>query len=355
MSRFASIPASTQPLMRAGALVFAAAAGWLAVAGAADHASMWAAPVLVLVSGLTVGVCWVVSARRPLLVPAIVIGVAAALILADPGSFLHYSPRLGPFGYANATAAFFAQAAVAAVMLAAASRRVPARVAGVVGAVVFGWVVVVTRSWTAIVLLPGLILLAITLARTRGSRTAVATCGCLAGVVLTATLLMGAWGGGTGGGTVDRIVRSTISQDRVALWNDALTIVAREPFLGVGVGGFAAASQTASADVDLRWAHNEFLQTAAEAGLIGFVLLIGVFVWGFYGLWTVPSHVITALAAASLALLAIHSSVDHVLRVPGVALVGSAVLGVGLGASGALKGGAPGLTSGQRTPAGVAT
>jgi O-antigen ligase len=355
VSRFASVPASTRPLMVAGAIVFAAAAVWLLVTGAADHGSVWAAPALVLVSGLTVGACWMVSARRPVLVPAIVVGVATALILADPGSFLHYSALLGPFGYANATAAFFAQAAVAAVMLAAVSRWVPARVAGVVGTVVFVSVVAVTRSWTAIVLLPSLILLALALTRARGSRTAVAVCGCLAGAVLTATILIGAWGGGSGGGTVDRIVRSTISEDRVALWHDALTIVAREPFLGVGVGGFATTSDTASADLDLRWAHNEFLQTAAEAGLVGFVLLIAVFVWGFYGLWAAPSHVITALAAAALALLAIHASVDHVLRVPGVALVGSAVLGVGLGASEALKAAAPRLASTQRTPAGVAT
>jgi len=106
---------------------------------------------------------------------------------------------------------------------------------------------------------------------------------------------------------------------------------------GVGPGRFADASPTASRDPDLRWAHNEFLQSGAESGLPGFVLSVLLFLWGFGALWANAGHAAnegfaTALGAAALATLGAHASVDYVLHFPAVALAGGALVGSALGA-----------------------
>jgi len=211
------------------------------------------------------------------------------------------------------------------------------RAVGGIAAVVFGSLIVITRSWTVLLLLPILVPLAFVLGRARSSQTVVIVCGALFVAVLAITIVLGAWGGGSGDGSADRLVRATISEQRVALWHDALAITGEHPVLGVGPGRFPLVSPISSSDADLRWAHNEFLQIAAETGLIGFALVVGVFLWGFYALWSTPPNLVAGLAAAALAILGVQASLDHVLRVPGVALIGAAVLGGGLGAPLALR------------------
>jgi hypothetical protein len=136
----------------------------------------------------------------------------------------------------------------------------------------------------------------------------------------------------TGNDSVNRFVGTTITEERVALWNEALSIAAKHPLLGVGPGGFARTSAIALADPDLRWAHNEFLQAGAETGLPGYVFAIGIFLWGFAALAQGSPGRVAALSAAGLAVLGIQASVDYVLHFPFVVLMGAAVLGIGLGA-----------------------
>ena len=316
-----------------GVALFVAAAGWAAVAAASAGSSGGPLAALILSAGLTLALCRIVASRWPTLVPAGLVGAAIVLMAADPEATLRSGPLQGPFGYANATAAFLVQATIAALMLVMAGRALVVRVVGAIAAAGFAFVVLITRSWTAAIMLPVVVLISLAVERARGSRAAVAVSGGVFVAILVLTVALGALGPGAGEGSIGRaVVRGTITQVRVALWRDALVLMKEEPVLGVGPGRFASESPTASSDEDLRWAHNEFLQTGAETGLLGFALTVSIFLWGFAALWLGPPGPLAALAAAALALLGIHASVDYVLHFPAVALAGAAVVGTGLGA-----------------------
>ena len=313
-------------------VVFAVCSGWTAVAAVAAGSSAAPTIALILGSGITLALCGVLASQRPAFVPAALTGLAVGMVVADPAGTASSHPLDGPFGYANATAAFFVQACVAALMLVVASHLRIARAAGVLAAGAFAIVVFATRSWTAAILLPFLVGITLFVERARDGRVAVAVSGGLFVVALVLTILVGASRLGSDGGTAAGLVGDTISEDRVALWSDALSLMAREPVLGVGPGRFASVSPTASSDADLRWAHNEFLQAGAEAGLPGLLLTVSIFLWGFAALWLAPPSRFVALAAAGLAAIGIHATVDYVLHFPAVALAAAGIVGTGLGA-----------------------
>jgi O-antigen ligase len=173
------------------------------------------------------------------------------------------------------------------------------------------------------------LLVGLVVEQTRGGRAAVAACGGLFVAALVATVLLGAWGRG---GPFDEVIDETLTGTRVVLWHDALVLTSDQPVVGVGPGNFATASPIAAADPDLRWAHNEFLQSGAETGLLGYAFVVGLFLWGFVALGAGEAGRAATLSAAGLATLGIHASVDYVLHFPFVALAGAAVVGLGLGA-----------------------
>jgi O-antigen ligase len=167
---------------------------------------------------------------------------------------------------------------------------------------------------------------------TRGSmvaRTAPLACGLLFIAVLTATIVLGSnYTSADRSGAVDRLVDSTLSERRAALWHEALVIMGEHPIAGVGVGGFQVFSPTARSDPDARWAHNSFLQQGAETGVVGFVLLVLLFVWGFARLGAVRTpDGFSALGAVALAAVGVHACVDYILHFPVVPLTAAALVG----------------------------
>ncbi len=72
--------------------------------------------------------------------------------------------------------------------------------------------------------------------------------------------------------------RYSIRQDRLFMWNKALTIIARKPWLGVGTGGYAMAIGAYGGDPDAPWIahpHNNFLYMAVSFGIVG----LAFFIW----------------------------------------------------------------------------
>jgi O-antigen ligase len=313
-------------------LVLGAAATWWTVSGLGGGSRTADAVGLILAVACALVIAWVAAERWPAAVLTGIVGACAAVVLADAGGSLHSGPTQGPFGYANATAAFAAQACVAALLLVVVAHG-PLRAIGAVAAISFVPLVLATRSWTVLLLLPTVVGAALVVERWRDGRSAVVLCAGLFGGAVAITIALGALGISTSGGALDRVIEGTISAERVALWNDALATVARHPVLGVGPGGFAQSSATASSDPDLRWAHNEFLQAGAEVGLIGYGLAVAVFVWGFAALGRGSWGRVMAVSAAGLAVLGIQACVDYVLHFPFLVVVGAAVLGAGLGAA----------------------
>jgi putative inorganic carbon (HCO3(-)) transporter len=80
-------------------------------------------------------------------------------------------------------------------------------------------------------------------------------------------------------------IAGTNADTRMLRWQAAARMLSDSPVLGVGPGGFrqeyAAASHNAEIDEQTPVAHNLFLEVAAELGLPGFALLIGLIAIGF--------------------------------------------------------------------------
>lgn len=253
--------------------------------------------------------------RRAIPVALVLVAIGLALTSTVVGG----GPLRGPFGYRNATAAFFVQATVAAAMLVVAARPRWLRIVGLVAVLAFG----IVASSDAVAAAVGLaVLVVVTLVAMRGRvRPAIAVAGTLVALALVTTVVLGV--AQPRGGFVTR----ALSERRVALWHDSLRLIAQHPG-GMGPGGFAQAIGPALRDRDARWAEDEFLQQGVELGWAGLALAILLFAWGFARLWMHPApDLVVALGAASLAGLGIQAAVDHVLHTPAIPLAAAALVG----------------------------
>src|SRR5439155_8223871 len=101
--------------------------------------------------------------------------------------------------------------------------------------------------------------------------------GAIAGLLLAAVaagIAIGTIAPSAGSGAVGRTVVRAVSADRVTLWRQAIDVARAHPVTGVGPGRLAEASALAGSDRDLRNAHDEFLQQAAEIGIPGAAILL---------------------------------------------------------------------------------
>lgn len=269
----------------------------------------------------------IVSGRVRWMVPLVLVVGAGVLAWRFRSDLLSRRPLSGPLGYRNASAALYLQASVAGWMLTAMWRAGIARVVALCAALGFGVAAILANS-LAIDLLLVLLATAIIVAR----RVAIPI---LAGaflVSIVASAVLGAtYTPGDRSGMIDRVVGSTLSERRPALWHDAIALIVESPVTGVGPGRFAAESPIARSDLDARWAHNEFLQFGAEVGVVGLIVLLLVFVWAFVRLQLESaSDIVRILAAASLAAVGIHATVDYVLHFPLLVIAAASLLAVGL-------------------------
>ncbi len=311
------------------AVAVLALALWVAAAEAAGS-SPWRTAALIAGTGICYGLARAAGAVEPLAVPLTV--MAAGVVVAVVGlDVLLSGPLESPLGYANATGAFFALVSAAGCIVAARDDGT-LRWVGIGVAVAAAAVPWLNGAHTAAVttLLPPLAMAARPLGgRVRG---VVLAAGALVVAALASTVVIGL--------THDRegepggLIVALLSERRPVLWADALDQVAAEPARGVGVGGFAKTSPTAQDDPDARWAHNEYLQLAAETGVAGGVLALLVVLCALARMWLGPRDEGTAAAAAALAGLSISASVDYVLHYVLVALAAGAVAGAGVAAEG---------------------
>ena len=250
------------------------------------------------------------------------------LLLFDLPDILNGAPLSGPFGYQNATGAFFFQASVAGLMLAVSAPRALA-VIGVVSAVAFAAVPLASGSITAGVLVLSLPALVVARRGPNGARAAVTTCAVLVLSALVLTAALGAaYEPGERTGALDRLADATLTERRLVLWGEALDMMTARPLTGIGPGRFDQVSPSALLNVEIRWAHHGFLQQGAETGLPGLVLLVLLFLWGFARLRLAgPPSAMTGLGAVALAGLGIHATVDYVLHFAAIPLAAAALVG----------------------------
>ncbi|WP_406404182.1 O-antigen ligase family protein [Streptomyces sp. NBC_00879] len=106
-----------------------------------------------------------------------------------------------------------------------------------------------------------------------------------------------------------------LTQNRVALWQDAVALAKEDPVRGVGPDRFGKLSTTAQQSLGSDGKpHSASLQQAAEQGVVGVALLGAVFGWMLYGLWRSPRSTPVVLSAgATLTALAFLASVGNAL------------------------------------------
>lgn len=280
------------------------------------------AVVAVGASSLVLGAA--LSAAGRWVVPAAIVGAAAIVTVVNRAEILSSRPEQGPFGYANATGAFYLQATIAALMLAASAPRVEWRWIGGIAASGFAGITLATGSAAAagLLVLPaaGFVLSALG----RG-RLAIIGMAALLGVALIGTILVGS----LAGQPTDRGPGAKFFDERrKTLWHEAVTTIGKHPLTGVGPGGFVETSALAAVDADARWAHHGFLQFGAETGIAGMGLLVLAFAWLLAALAGRPDPTtLTVLGAAGLVAFGIGACVDYLMHFPAVTATAAALAG----------------------------
>lgn len=106
----------------------------------------------------------------------------------------------------------------------------------------------------------------------------------------------------------------TSSTERILLWKEAVMTIDRNPALGVGLGNYRATARPLSAPETPFYAHNLYLDIAAEVGLVGLGLFLTLFVWAgtivFRLRWSSPW---AAPIGGALTLYLTHSLVETAL------------------------------------------
>ena len=220
-----------------------------------------------------------------------------------------------PIGYANALGALCAIGLVVVVALGVTTRkRAPAALCAVSAAV---------------------LLTALALTNSRGSDAAVvagAVVAVAAGAggrrwggraALTVALLFSALFGITAFGTIDRL------QARGDYWHAAWQVAVRHPLAGTGAGTFDLA-WAAYGDL-AQWggaldAHNLYLETLSELGLVGLVLVAALLAPVVAALRTPRPSMTTTAALAGAVTYLVHAGLDWDWEMPAVTVLGIACL-----------------------------
>lgn len=279
----------------------------------------WWTSALVVASVGAFGVSRFHASSNAWIVPAFLVFGLAMVAATDLGGLLNDAPVRGPFGYANAKAALFVQGSVAAVMLAMTAGSTMVRRLTLGAAFVFAIVPLVSgtvaASLTLVIVVGGVLL------PRRWARPAITCFIALFVATLIATAVVGIAGDLPG---------PSVGERRVALWGEAVDLMAENPVLGSG--GFSELSPTAVSDADASWAHNEFLQLGAEHGVPALAAAVFLVLWLLVWLRRRAAMSTLALpAAAAVAALSVHACVDYVGHFALIPMFCAALVGTAVG------------------------
>jgi O-antigen ligase len=303
---------------------------WTFVAAAISGGSPFGVAGVLAASAATVVAASAVPPPDRWIIPAAVVAAAGVLAIASGRDVVSPRPLGGPFSYANATGAFYLQAAIAGLMLASIAPSAWGRRAGAAAAAVAAVIVPAAGSTAA----TGLLVLPVAAyfvgrtapERPANGRLAIVGMGALLALAVGGSVVVGATappGSARGGRVVD--------ERRQSLWHDALTLIRDDPLTGVGPGRFATESPVARSDADARWAHNGFLQFGAETGVPGLLLLLAAFLCAIAGLARRQGpDVVTLLGAAALVAFGIGASLDYLMHFPVLTVTVAGLTGTAL-------------------------
>jgi O-antigen ligase len=262
--------------------------------------------------------------------PTVVAGAVAAAVLifvsVTGADAISGRPLAPPLGYGNANAALYVQGVAAAAMVAVSAGRLVIRTVAWLAAIALTGVAVMTGSVAGTALAMGCLVAALLAPRLDRRVATAALVIVMAAIIGTATL------GATYGSAAASRAAAVVSERRVVLWHDAVTLAREHPAFGVGSGRFDDTSPTALRDHDARWTHSAYLQTVAETGLPGAALLGTLVVWLYGALRrSARDPRLVVLATASTTALALHAAIDYVAHFAAVPLATAVLVGLGTG------------------------
>jgi O-antigen ligase len=307
-----------------GSILVIATVGWLLLVAQAEGGDPRSTYGVVLVAAGAYVIGRGLTTHHPWVVPGLIL-LATFAFAGLRRDVLLGRPLRAPLGYSNAAGSLAMLAAAAALVVFVRARDPVIRGAGLVAAaacMAFPWLNHTRTAGLLALLIP----IAILASDERAIRWVVAAGAAAAAAVFGFVVYLG-WAYTPG--RVPDWIHATLSERRLMLWNDAIVIALQNPITGIGPGRFPAVSPTAIMDPDTIWPHNELLHFAAESGLVGLFLFAGIFAVAFARLWWARGDQGTALAAAALSAVAIHSSVDYVLHYPAVAAAAAAIVATG--------------------------
>lgn len=317
----------------AGVALFGTAIAWTFVTG--TRGDPWPVVATLAASGIVLIGARAATRRSRLVVPAAVVAVGIAVAVGTRADLLSARPLSGPFGYVNAKGAFFMVVSIAGLMLAVGASNLALRAIGVAAAIGAAVIPAVSHVAGATILVVAIPVPAALLASRgdRSARLAVTLCGSLFLVAVIGTFALGtrSWSHSTS--ATETRIRDVLTGNRLELWHEAEQIIAREPLWGIGPGRFGSVAPLSQRDPSnlLFWAQHDFLQQGAEQGVLGGILLLALFVWGFVALGSRSQvDVFVVLAAAALAAVGIQACEDYILHFPAVALATAALVGAGI-------------------------
>lgn len=100
---------------------------------------------------------------------------------------------------------------------------------------------------------------------------------------------------------------------RFAFFEDGLKLFQRNPVIGLGLGGYGnGVNGVQSFYYYTYYAHNLFIQSMVDTGIIGLVLLLGLLAVSAIALWRARNHPLAPALSAVLVFLVLHGSLDGI-------------------------------------------
>lgn len=129
------------------------------------------------------------------------------------------------------------------------------------------------------------------------------------------------------GSTIRRFARDDLSGTRLQYWSTTATMIREFPVFGTGLGTFASAydayEKPSVSELRLVHAHNDYLEYAAETGLVGAALLLGTIfyiVLSAYLVWRerryAEARALALGGIVSIAGMGLHALTDFNLHIP---------------------------------------
>jgi O-antigen ligase len=111
-------------------------------------------------------------------------------------------------------------------------------------------------------------------------------------------------------------LREGSNQGRIQIWKEALDIIRDHPFLGVGIGNYSKAVKVTATYREPIYAHNTYLDIAAESGIINAFFWISLIIAAAVNFYQRRKNKMFLMLCVSLIIFSVHSFFETAIYSP---------------------------------------